>query len=119
MTNLDGKVALTVRDLLLHPGRLTREYLAGRRARYLPPVRLYLLASVAFFLVSAYEERVRPDGVRGGIVWRVDADSTRADSARKEDAADAAERRAGVRASAARDSAVRASARSSSSTSRS
>ena len=34
------------------PGHLTREFLAGRRARYLPPVRLYLVLSVVFFLVA-------------------------------------------------------------------
>ena len=35
------------------PGRLTAEFLAGRRARYLPPLRLYLVVSVAFFLVAS------------------------------------------------------------------
>ncbi|HXY95784.1 MAG TPA: DUF3667 domain-containing protein, partial [Steroidobacteraceae bacterium] len=35
------------------PGFLTREFLAGRRARYLPPVRLYLVLSVVFFLCAS------------------------------------------------------------------
>jgi hypothetical protein len=35
--------------LLLRPGRLTQEYFAERRVRYLPPVRLYLVLSVLFF----------------------------------------------------------------------
>jgi hypothetical protein len=38
-----------VRALLFRPGLLTAEYLADRRARYLPPFRLYLVVSVLFF----------------------------------------------------------------------
>ncbi len=37
--------------LLCIPGRLTREYLDGRRKRYLHPLRLYLTASFLFFLL--------------------------------------------------------------------
>ena len=37
--------------LVAPPGRLTQEYVAGRRDRYVPPLRLYLAASFLFFLV--------------------------------------------------------------------
>jgi hypothetical protein len=50
LTQLDGKVPSTLRALFLEPGRLTVDFLAGRRARWLPPLRLYLICSVAFFL---------------------------------------------------------------------
>ncbi len=43
----------TVKALLLHPGRLTTEYVSGRIATYIPPMRLYLAASVLFFLAFA------------------------------------------------------------------
>ena len=49
----DGKVAATAKLLLRKPGALTCEYLAGRRASYIQPLRLYLTFSVAFFLVAA------------------------------------------------------------------
>jgi hypothetical protein len=52
--DLDGRAARTVWALLARPGRLTREYLAGHRRRYTPPVRLYLIVSVAFFLVTTW-----------------------------------------------------------------
>ncbi|MBN4075096.1 DUF3667 domain-containing protein [Gammaproteobacteria bacterium AH-315-E17] len=39
--------------LLFKPGKLTNEYIAGRRVRYLPPFRLYLIFSILFFLVAA------------------------------------------------------------------
>lgn len=49
----DGKLFGTFRLLLTRPGLLTQEYLAGRRARYISPLRVYLLCSVLFFFVSA------------------------------------------------------------------
>lgn len=52
LSGYDGRVAETFRSLL-RPGRLTIDYLQGRRARYLSPIRLYLTVSVISFLVSA------------------------------------------------------------------
>src|SRR5215469_10963942 len=50
LTHTDSRLWRTLGALLFRPGYLTREFLAGRRARYLPPVRLYLVISVLFFL---------------------------------------------------------------------
>jgi len=50
LTHADSRVWRTLLALLLQPGYLTREFLAGRRARFLPPLRLYLVLSVVFFL---------------------------------------------------------------------
>jgi hypothetical protein len=51
----DGKIPATLWLLVRHPGRLTADYVAGRRARYLPPLRLYLLTTLA--LVLAFQFR--------------------------------------------------------------
>jgi hypothetical protein len=51
---VDGRAASTVRTLFLHPGILTAEFLAGRRVAYSPPLRLYLVFSVVFFLLIAW-----------------------------------------------------------------
>jgi hypothetical protein len=48
---LEGTLWRTLALLLARPGRLTREYLDGRRRRYVLPLRLYLTASFVFFLV--------------------------------------------------------------------
>jgi len=48
---LDGRLARTLPVLLFRPGRLTKNYTAGKRARYVPPFRLFLLASLVFYLV--------------------------------------------------------------------
>ena len=49
----DGKLVTTFRTLVTRPGELTMEYLAGRRVRYISPLRLYLSCSVLFFFLSA------------------------------------------------------------------
>ena len=48
---LEGALWRTLALLLLQPGRLTREYFAGRRRRYVLPLRLYLSCSFLFFLI--------------------------------------------------------------------
>ena len=52
--DVDGRVARTLTTLLLKPGVLTIEFLAGRRRRYSSPVRFYLVVSVLFFVVAAW-----------------------------------------------------------------
>ena len=49
----DSRLGRTLRLLYSRPGALTDEFVAGRRARYLGPLRLYLLASVFFMSVYA------------------------------------------------------------------
>lgn len=50
---VNGKVPATLRRLLWPPGELTREWRQGRRARYLHPFRVYLLAAATYFLLAA------------------------------------------------------------------
>jgi hypothetical protein len=53
LVDLDARFLRTLAPLLLRPGRVTREYLRGRRFRYTPPLRLYLFSSLVFFLLAA------------------------------------------------------------------
>ena len=46
--HLDGKIVQTLRLLMTKPGMLTKEFLEGRRARYISPLRLYLTCSLLF-----------------------------------------------------------------------
>ncbi|HEY0779966.1 MAG TPA: DUF3667 domain-containing protein [Gemmatirosa sp.] len=50
LTGWDHKIPATFGLLLARPGALTREFLAGRRRRYLSPFQLYVLASAILFL---------------------------------------------------------------------
>jgi uncharacterized protein DUF3667 len=47
--NWDSKVFATIALLIVKPWRLTNEFVAGHRVRYVHPLRLYLLASILFF----------------------------------------------------------------------
>ncbi len=52
-TDLESNKAVrTFKALLFKPGHLTDEYLAGRKGRYISPVRLYLTFSALYFLFA-------------------------------------------------------------------
>ena len=57
LLELDSRLWQTLIPLLIRPGRLTRDYLSGRRARYMPPFRMYLVLSVLFFVVAFFDPR--------------------------------------------------------------
>jgi hypothetical protein len=59
--DVDGRLLSSLRLLLFRPGALTEEYLKGRRTRYLTPLRLYLLCSVAYFLLSSMAPERSPN----------------------------------------------------------
>jgi hypothetical protein len=63
LAHVDGKILQTLRILITKPGMLTAEFLSGRRARYLSPIRLYLTCSVLFFGLAA----IAPDVTRSVI----------------------------------------------------
>ena len=48
--HFEGKFFVTVAWLLAKPGRITLEFIAGRRASQLNPLRFYIFVSVLFFL---------------------------------------------------------------------
>ncbi len=50
---LDSRFMRTLKPLLFKPGKLTRDYLDGKRFRYTPPIRLYIFSSMAFFILAA------------------------------------------------------------------
>jgi biopolymer transport protein ExbD len=54
LLELDSRLWRTLVPLLTRPGQLTRDYLEGRRARYMPPFRTYLVLSVIFFVVAFF-----------------------------------------------------------------
>ncbi|MEN0652626.1 MULTISPECIES: DUF3667 domain-containing protein [Hyphobacterium] len=51
----DGRFWRTIPPLIFRPGRITRHYLTGVRARYVQPFRLFIVASLAFFLVFSID----------------------------------------------------------------
>lgn len=57
MFELDSKLWKTLIPLLFRPGRLTADYLKGRRARFMPPFRMYLVLSLTFFIIAFFNPR--------------------------------------------------------------
>src|SRR4051794_27416248 len=51
VTHANGKLFLTLITLLRHPGRLTADSVPGRRKPYIPPLQLFFLANLVFFLL--------------------------------------------------------------------
>jgi hypothetical protein len=55
IAHVDSKLFLTLRDLVAKPGFLTEEYFAGRKSRYIPALRLFLvLFALQFLAFTAY-----------------------------------------------------------------
>jgi type IV secretory pathway VirB3-like protein len=81
ITHVDGRFWQTMLTLLLRPGRLTQEYFAERRARYLPPVRVYLVLSVLFFAFGSIGHHGASESIatlpKGTSTAAVDARQTR------------------------------------------
>ncbi len=55
LLELDSRIWQTLIPLAVRPGQLTRDYLRGRRARFMPPFRTYLVLSLLFFLVAFFD----------------------------------------------------------------
>ncbi len=51
ITHFDGKFFNSLKYLITRPGFLSKEYVAGRRVKYLNPVRMYIFTSFIFFFI--------------------------------------------------------------------
>ncbi len=56
LTNFDSRIWRTLSPLMFRPGKVTQEYLRGKRASYTPPFRMYLILSIAFFLLATIDD---------------------------------------------------------------
>jgi hypothetical protein len=72
ITHFDGKFFDTTKYLLFRPGYLAYEYLRGRRASYLNPIRMYIFTSAFFFIL--FFSFFKNDGNRG-VVKITDTDT--------------------------------------------
>lgn len=77
LTDLDGRFWGSLRVLLLRPGRLTRDWFEGRRARWMSPVALFLFANLVYFLAPALSDFDLPlrDHVSHAVLREVAAEA--------------------------------------------
>lgn len=54
LISYDSKLRQTLKALLLKPGKITREYIAGKRASYTNPFRFLLSLCIVYFLMIGY-----------------------------------------------------------------
>jgi len=57
LASLDSRIWRTLGLLMFRPGRLTLDYLQGKRARFVPPVRLFVASSIVFFFITSLNTR--------------------------------------------------------------
>lgn len=62
LTHYENAFWRTIRNLLLKPAALTKEYLSGKRLSYLAPVRLYIFISFITFFLFAIMAKPRVEG---------------------------------------------------------
>jgi hypothetical protein len=83
----------TLKPLLFKPGFLTNEYMAGRRVKYLHPVKMYIFISVVYFLllfqsgqeivhVNSNDKKTAKNEIAAAPGHNKDLDSTKAIVAR-------------------------------------
>jgi Protein of unknown function (DUF3667) len=53
-THFDTKVLATFKDLIAQPGLVIKKFNDNKRARYVPPIRIYAFTSFAFFLIMSF-----------------------------------------------------------------
>lgn len=80
----DSRFGRTLRALFFHPGFLSSEYRAGRRARYTSPIKLYLAASALYFFLPVGLEQMSSNGNDQGAAMSVHHDAEVAPAARSE-----------------------------------
>ncbi|MCB1643881.1 MAG: DUF3667 domain-containing protein [Pseudomonadales bacterium] len=62
--SVNSRTAKTLYALFFKPGFLTQAYFAGRRAAYLPPLRLYIISSLLFFFYLTAQNFLAPNAER-------------------------------------------------------
>src|SRR5688500_8877884 len=68
LLNVDGRLLTTLKLLFTQPWQLALDFLAGRRARYVHPLRLFLTFSAVFFLLQASTMTTAFDSALGARV---------------------------------------------------
>ncbi|MBL7113348.1 MAG: DUF3667 domain-containing protein [Bacteroidales bacterium] len=72
--NLDRSIVKTIIPFLFKPGFLSSEYMAGRRKKYLSPVKFYLFMSIVFFFIAREASNV-PNSESETIRFTLGSDS--------------------------------------------
>lgn len=53
----DSKLFRSLKPLFIKPGFLTKEFMEGKRVRYIPPLRMYIFTSILFFVTLNFTDQ--------------------------------------------------------------
>jgi len=67
----DSKFFRSLFPLLCKPGNLTNEYISGRRANFILPLRLYLFTTFVFFFVIAVQTKIEHNTITNTDVKQI------------------------------------------------
>lgn len=86
ITHFDNKLWNSLKAIFTRPGKMTAEFLEGKRARYVPPARLYVFVSVLFFfLVGKYASHQIESASQGELSTPLEDNVSRTALGGKED----------------------------------
>jgi len=69
LAHVDSKLVTTLRDLVVRPGKLPVEYFAGRKKRYVAPLRLFLVFFALQFVAYTFSKPTAMYSVETFIRW--------------------------------------------------
>ncbi len=72
LTHYENAFWKTIKNLLLKPASLTKEYLSGKRLSYLAPIRLYIFISFVTFFIIAIMPEDKEDNSNFNVVGKED-----------------------------------------------
>jgi hypothetical protein len=84
--HLEGKIFTTLPELALRPGKLTRRYVHGERAKFVSPFALFLFSAFLMYAVFSLTSHHGPEGQSNGVQMNAAA---RAELAQEQAKADA------------------------------
>jgi uncharacterized protein DUF3667 len=90
--HFEGKMWHTLPELFFHPGRLTRRYIDGERAKFVSPMALYLFTVFLMFAVFSFTASSMfdsaEDSVAGDVIqqWKENNEEAQERTAEKADA---------------------------------
>lgn len=63
----DSRFWTTFIPLLTKPGKVSKEYVKGKRVKFVNPFQLYLNVSIIFFLILGLSNKIDSDKISGGV----------------------------------------------------
>jgi hypothetical protein len=84
--HLEGKIFTTLPELALRPGKLTRRYIHGERAKFVSPFALFLFSAFLMYAIFSLTSHHGPEGADKGVKMNAEA---QAELREEQDKADA------------------------------